>query len=548
MDQLAACVEATDQHMLAPALVVKGEDTVIVKNHPHGYQFERTELVTLKDVWELHGMPVEQKDLCFSFSLFKLLRCQFARYRVFNPRLREVVQMFFREKYFKEDNNYERLFQVVADELSFIQDYYNSFLPISYSHQLFPVMNIILSLLSMCYCSYLFVFVSGATKGAQQLYGLIYCILFCGKGSNGGRAASTVHVSPVYFDLVPAYSVITVLMLSEIRDIAVYFCSNWTKVAFISNYTKYPPSWQKSLLVKKCIGFVFKCCKCRLTKKWAATLNQCSLPVGRQNKKDQCSIFGPIVQLLRLPNRKKIDLTNEVKFSIFKALEEHFSKKQALEEQLSKPRVLKHIGRPSIHGFNDWINDADAKHIADIVLAWHIAPNIFEDQTSGALISPARTSATQLSRYCAYLVDCHPELLPGENDEWCKSPFEAVKKYAEQECESLFNSVMEFVDRIIPGQSESKLLQKEYSKKIMEKGEKIAEKLATKTNGWEILEDFWSNMILYLATSENLDGHAKAIARGGELITLLWALLVHLGIVGSRLDGADDATSADHPC
>lgn len=235
--------------------------------------------------------------------------------------------MFFREKYFKDDdnnNNYERLFQVVADELSFIQDYYNSFLPISYSHQLFPVLNIILSFLSICYCSYLFVFVSRASGHLHET-GLITCIFYCGVARNSVRMDHAIRFWGAYFDLVPAYSVMTVLMLSEIRDIVVYLCSNWTKVAFISNYTKYPTSCKKSLA-----RFVFKCCRCRLTNKSVGTINQCSLPVGSQTKKNQCSIFAPIRQLLGLPNRNKIALSKQVKDSIF----------EALKKQLSKPGVL----------------------------------------------------------------------------------------------------------------------------------------------------------------------------------------------------------------
>jgi hypothetical protein len=47
-----------------------------------------------------------------------------------------------------------------------------------------------------------------------------------------------------------------------------------------------------------------------------------------------------------------------------------------------------------------------------------------------------------------------------------------------------------------------------------------------------------------VAPSENLKGHSEAIARGGELVTLLWALLFHAGIVSRPgEDEGGDATS-----
>uniref|UniRef100_A0A0D3HM02 Uncharacterized protein n=1 Tax=Oryza barthii TaxID=65489 RepID=A0A0D3HM02_9ORYZ len=71
---------------------------------------------------------------------------------------------------------------------------------------------------------------------------------------------------------------------------------------------------------------------------------------------------------------------------------------------------------------------------------------------------------------------------------------------------------------------------KEKSKhKVLKRGATLGQELVESNTGWEKLEGFWSKMILYLAPSENLDGHKEAIARGGELITLLWAMLAHDG-------------------
>lgn len=60
-------------------------------------------------------------------------------------------------------------------------------------------------------------------------------------------------------------------------------------------------------------------------------------------------------------------------------------------------------------------------------------------------------------------------------------------------------------------------------------------------SSWELLAGFWSEMILYVAPSDNIKGHLQAIDRGGELITLLWALLTHVGIVDRPGDTAASA-------
>lgn len=62
-------------------------------------------------------------------------------------------------------------------------------------------------------------------------------------------------------------------------------------------------------------------------------------------------------------------------------------------------------------------------------------------------------------------------------------------------------------------------------------GKQLVEGIEDEKMGWRVLAGFWSEMILYIAPSNNIDAHRRAIARGGELITILWALLTHAGIL-----------------
>lgn len=179
--------------------------------------------------------------------------------------------------------------------------------------------------------------------------------------------------------------------------------------------------------------------------------------------------------------------------------------------------------------------------IASTVLMWHVATSIFEmnrqrhQPPTGAHDQPHRTTATILSRYCAYLVAHRPDLLP-EEDDWCKKLY----KDAQQEA-----------SRVLHKSSSIQNSLRESSNTMLKDGAELADKLMENPNtGWQELAGFWSEMILYLAPSENLDGHAEAIARGGEVITLLWALLAHAGIV-DRNDALAPTTSstaaaADH--
>jgi hypothetical protein len=44
---------------------------------------------------------------------------------------------------------------------------------------------------------------------------------------------------------------------------------------------------------------------------------------------------------------------------------------------------------------------------------------------------------------------------------------------------------------------------------------------------WEILADFWAEMMLFVTPSNDTTVHAEYLAKGGEFVTHLWALLSH---------------------
>jgi hypothetical protein len=152
--------------------------------------------------------------------------------------------------------------------------------------------------------------------------------------------------------------------------------------------------------------------------------------------------------------------------------------------------------------------------------------------------SDHKTVATHLSRYCTYLVTSRPELLP-DDDEWCRNLYDEVKKDADR-----LLAKVQGVDLYYYHDQLIRVLSADDSNhEVLRNGARLGKELVEDSAmGWEKLARFWVEMILYVAPSENLEAHAEAISHGGELITLLWAMLAHAGITG-RLDAAGVADS-----
>ncbi|KAF8783672.1 hypothetical protein HU200_000402 [Digitaria exilis] len=386
-----------------PALIVQGEETGVVQKMSHGYTciFEgTTELVTLDKIWgsdDNDFLESKHKDLCFSFALFKLLRCRFAKYTVLEAGFMKARSFF--QAILLQGDDCERVFQVVADELSFIHDYYYSTSP----------SNVILSVLSLSCCAYMLVFILGAFHSLGR-FEQIYCLVWCpgrtsrrgqsgdrklySKGYGDNEFGTYLDFGRTYYDVVPVCLVIVVLVFSEIRDIVSNIGSKWSKVSLVCKYAKNASLEPSTTFLRKRIAFVFRYCRFELAKSWQGKMNQCSILVLRPWK-----ISLRLRCLLRLPNQKKT--------------------KQHIRLPVSPvPDYI--TGLPS-----NAFSVCGGKGASDTILAWHIATSIYEVRHPQS--SDAKIAATHLSRYCAYLVMYLPGLLP-DDEEWCEVLHQDVKK------------------------------------------------------------------------------------------------------------------------
>ncbi|WVZ49759.1 hypothetical protein U9M48_001088 [Paspalum notatum var. saurae] len=428
-----------------PPLLVMGEEGMQVEKQPHGYvciDLSRTRttlvnnigLVTIDKVWQLDNILVvsrpQLKDICLSFALFKLLRCRFARYELANAGSMRTLNFFW--GLLLQDGEHVRVFGLIADELSFVQEYYFSSHPVSYSVYWLPILSVGISLLSITYCLSASVFIIKGLMNWRKKYShQLRCDFWCSQRN----LTSDKQRKPFGFFLFDDVPLCVMLM-----------------------------------------------------KHWDEKMGQSSVLVVHP----RTTLLLRLRRLLGLPD---------------------------LDRSVKVPEAVK-VKHPYYQQ---------------------------EGQTSQDKIT-----ATHLSRYCAYLMAWSPDLLP-DDDEWSKSLYEAVRKDAR--CALITTAA---AGPLTPPEAEyEKVIQllSAYSKhQVLRNGVKLGAQLADELIegvAWKVLAGFWSEMVLYIAPSDNVRGHLEANARGGELITLLWALLTHAGIVSrpaghSGSDaGVGTATTAD---
>lgn len=316
-----------------PPLVVRGEDDVHVAETPAGYQMQTNSgerLVTIDRIWrQLDASPLkpslieEQKDLCFSFALFKLLRCRFAGYSVSEAGILEAHR-FIQRTYIHGARDFARLFRLVKDELAFVHDYHYSSIALPYPHHSLAAASSVLSLCTIGYSVYLVALITAAIDISHRFIELCSCV----------EAASERHhdiknIAITRADAAPLFLAIAVLVLCESAELVSYVCSNWTKIGVVCSSYTHRASWRRH---HRCIEFLFQHCRLnRLRTTWDQKMQQCTIlaphcPVARSKLSTGLSL---IRRFLGMADQSSTRVSRQVKDAIFTAIQRLTTNNQA---------------------------------------------------------------------------------------------------------------------------------------------------------------------------------------------------------------------------
>nr|CAB3451875.1 unnamed protein product [Digitaria exilis] len=243
-----------------------------------------------------------------------------------------------------------------------------------------------------------------------------------------------------------------------------------------------------------------------------------------------------LLVLVVIAEVRSVKIPEEVKAYIIRTLRRYHSNGQQLNNSIESLR-RKGVGEM-------FLRACSSNSISDTILTWHIATCILEVrypyQHGFRPGLDHKITATHLSRYCTYLMVWSPELLP-DDEEGTKSLYETIKEDVKCALAGFTAAVgsltpeaeYEQVIRFLNAKSNHAV-----TRNGVMLGRQLVELIEGEDTPWAVLAEFWVDMLLYIAPSDNVRGHLEAIARGGELITLLWALLTHAGIMSRPGDAA----------
>ncbi|KAK3432889.1 hypothetical protein EUGRSUZ_D00397 [Eucalyptus grandis] len=459
------------------------------------------EVITVDKVWKCEGRLLSVKDpknrlkdLCLSFSLFKFICLRFTGYSLPQEARDELRRRI--EHILFEGNDHVRVFRLIEIELAFLFDLFYTKYPVNLNP-----------------CRAVFKFILLALLVAAALLSLYLAISF-----------HTIWGWP--HDDQFAVLVTILLMMStlvvEFVQFGIMIFSEWAKVAYICKYVQ-----SKRLQSSRCAGKLIEImCGVWLLKPWGRQLRQYSLLKSYSYSPWKCTHnkLTTVYLDLKRNGQKQIAPAN-LSAQVTKAIAESLRNNRTSNLEMGKSLRLNNLFEKLSWAF-------DLETTTQVILVWHIATTFCEHEAPprDPLSPENKDIATKLSQYLAYLVAFAPRLLP---DHACRTEY--IFDCTVREARKLFQgSSLSMGDKI----QKLKVVGSQQGKDIMDQGARLGTQLVKENvDVWKVLADFWAEMMLYVAPSNDVAAHAKYLTMGGEFVTHVWVLVSHMDITRGPRDG-----------
>ncbi|XP_020181273.1 uncharacterized protein [Aegilops tauschii subsp. strangulata] len=525
--------------------IVMGEEDLVIEPTADGYKLKdispNDTVLTVGKIWDHAYSNLEQdlrlrlRRLCLSFALFKLLRRRFEHLPpVTKEETRECRDLLFDGIYHdRSEKAAAELFQMMNDEVNFLCEYYHSVIPVVLASPFFllanyvllPVVVLGLCLMTVVLCGFGdagFAFSSITTDNFAIKSGVVnttMCLLI--------KSISSPSAFFTTVDFAITFLLLAIFFYEEMWEFIVFLLSNWFMVSLVHNYVT-KRWWRDSKMFRSSVHRII----------WLR--KKMSQPILGFKQFSLLNLRWPLV--LGLPSMFSLVLETApvpkgAKYAIMESLVKHI-----------------HDGTDLNNGSSVLVNREDllpacrSDSLAEVILTWHVATTIMEakyspDKGKQSKASQYHMVATRLSKYCAYLVAFHPELLP-DNQEKSERVFEAAKEELKGtlKCAPYYLLCWRSrVDKVMAAPNREATAAWEDGK-VVHNGTKLGNMLreeptrdddTQREQTWKLLADLWTELLVYLAPSgdeERVMGHESVLVQGGEFITVLWALTTHTGI------------------
>ncbi|CAM0953089.1 unnamed protein product [Alopecurus aequalis] len=514
-------MKTEDKRQLASAATMKGYRYVVAGEHRmrnFGKQpMEDMKITTVEQIFECHGSLLRSdsergdrlKDICLSMALSKMLNRRFAGFKLAEVNLPKTNEFVF-NGLLKGKNKYERAFRVIEVELGFVYDLYYTRYPFLYQKVRHFALCLPVAMVTLCSWLTYELF----KKHQQEKY-----------SKTGNISQSTTLV---------LMAVVTIL---EAFQLYLHMASDWFKVALIRSYVTRPALQKRGCFSHMIIGLPLRL---RALRPWENKLGQYSLlkDFDGTRRISNCIHYATLCLVDKAKKGctrgKRVKLSIQVKKSIIDSL---------VISQGHLTNGARSLQNNGVHEMLSWACEAGDEMVTHTILVWHVATTICKHKLDASLPkdhkkmaslsaeeSSAIDTACSLSNYCAYLIAFAPDLLPGHSFETASKLDESIDeardleslrggKTIEEKCEILLSISDTNSNAVV-------IVGARLAKQLMEK-------IEDRKLRWKVLSDFWAEMLVYVAPCDDaqVQAHLEALARGGEFITHLWALLTHAGVL-----------------